>query len=141
MRRPLPSSHFMLTPALASQVTRILFSDTMPPRAIGVEFTALDHPYPDVTKLDAPRALFRATAAKEVILSAGSMGSPHVSYTYFEDEDKRSLSHYRSSRSLELARGKSWRRSACKSLRSSTESAKTSKIIWPSASDTSTHTP
>lgn len=63
-----------------SQVTRILFSDatpTSPPRAIGVEFVSLDIPFPTST---APRTLYRAKAKKEVILTAGSIGSPHVRF-------------------------------------------------------------
>lgn len=79
---PPPSSELTIA-ELRKQVTRILFSTSSPPRAIGVEFTSLEKPYPSLPNLVAGkeenRKLYRAVANKEVILTAGVFGSAQVS--------------------------------------------------------------
>ncbi|ORY57716.1 hypothetical protein BCR35DRAFT_309616 [Leucosporidium creatinivorum] len=67
-----------LTVSVGATVTRILFSNSTPPRATGVEFTSLDNPWPTITGKPQSRTLYRASARKEVILTAGVIGSPHI---------------------------------------------------------------
>lgn len=63
-------------------MTRILFDASSPPRAVGVEFTSLDKPFPSLTSLakgkEEKRVLYRAMARKDVLLTAGAFGSPQV---------------------------------------------------------------
>ncbi|KAM0787130.1 hypothetical protein ACM66B_006382 [Microbotryomycetes sp. NB124-2] len=66
-----------LTVVSGATVTRILFSDDDTPTAVGVEYTSLDHPYPTATGFR-PRHLYRASAKRDVLVTAGSIGTPHL---------------------------------------------------------------
>lgn len=60
------------------QCTRVLLSTGPNPHAVGVEFTPLETPWPTITGDTPKRSIYRAMARKEVILTAGSIGTPQV---------------------------------------------------------------
>ncbi|KAK4047830.1 hypothetical protein OIV83_005173 [Microbotryomycetes sp. JL201] len=66
-----------LTVVGGATVTRILFSDDETPRAVGVEYTPLDRPYPSVTGFQ-PKQLYRASVKRDVLVTSGSIGTPHL---------------------------------------------------------------
>ncbi|KAK4056069.1 hypothetical protein OIO90_002800 [Microbotryomycetes sp. JL221] len=66
-----------LTVVSGATVTRILFSDEETPRAVGVEYTPLDLPFPALAG-NTSRPLYRVSAKRDVLLAAGSIATPQL---------------------------------------------------------------
>lgn len=70
--------HVLIHVFVTLQCTRILLSAGANPRAVGIEFTPLDKPWPSLSGDVPQRPSYRAMARKEVILAAGSIATPQV---------------------------------------------------------------